>query len=341
MTQSAISRGEIDVPFDVQWIGRPNWLYPLQNLAHWGYGWPFLLSALAGFGLLIQRWPGRKTRVAIPPLLWMAGLWALALLAVQGAAFSKFTRYYLPLTPVAALLAAWFWSEMARKKPVFRSVAAGVAALTALWALAVTSIYSRENSRAAASRWMLQNIAPGALVASETAWDEVLPLTWMKKANGDMIENPFHTLDLAVYDRDLPLKRAQLLEKLDSCQWIVCSSPRAWATIPRWPQKWPFTSLFYRALFDGKMGFRLEREFVSYPRLGPFQFPDGGVEEALTVYDHPRVLIFRKTTKWSRRDAETILAAVPANSEQGWTPNLAPPPDEKALPLPPVYLGVP
>ena len=34
--QAAITRGEVDVPFNVQWIGRAPWLFSLWNLAVWG-----------------------------------------------------------------------------------------------------------------------------------------------------------------------------------------------------------------------------------------------------------------------------------------------------------------
>jgi hypothetical protein len=80
-----------------------------------------------------------------------------------------------------------------------------------------------------------------------------------------------------------------------------------WGTVPRWPQRWPLTTEYYRALFDGRLGFEPVREFTSYSQLLGLHFADDSFEEALSVYDHPRVVLFRKTAAWSRAKAENIL----------------------------------
>jgi len=56
----------------------------------------------------------------------------------------------------------------------------------------------------------------------------------------------------------------QLLDNLDSAQWIPLSSPLAWKNIPRWPARFPLTSEYYRAMFGGSKGFALQREFSSF-----------------------------------------------------------------------------
>ena len=71
------------------------------------------------------------------------------------------------------------------------------------------------------------------------------------------------------------------------------------------------TRRYYELLFSGALGFRLERSFTSYPRLGPLEIPDDGAEEAFTVYDHPHVLLFKKTEAFSREGVEKLLGAAP------------------------------
>lgn len=132
-----------------------------------------------------------------------------------------------------------------------------------------------------------------------------------------------------IYDNDTLEKRAALFDWLDEADYIVLSSNRAYASIPRLPMRYPFTTAYYEALFDGSLGFELVAEFVSYPALGPCQFPDQenpfdaptpqytnarpcqirfpAAEEAFSVYDHPTVLIFAKTDAYSRLHAETVL----------------------------------
>jgi hypothetical protein len=126
------------------------------------------------------------------------------------------------------------------------------------------------------------------------------------------------------------------LAALEASQWIFISSPRAWATIPRWPEKYPVMNRYYQTLFDGNLGFELKKEFAVYPHLGSWTFPDGGAEEALTVYDHPRVLLFRKGPNWSFQKAKELLEAIPLpENKNTWQPRLAPTPDEARLPRPP------
>jgi hypothetical protein len=320
--QAGITNGTVDVPFDVQWIGRTPWLFSLRNLGFWGYGWPFLISAGLGFLLLLKKRQGHG-------LLFVGALFGLVLLGIQGAAFSKFTRYFLPLTPFCALLAVHFWREVSAKKTIGHWGTAAVALSVALWGLSVASIYGRQHSRLAASDWILKNIPAGTRVANETSWDEGLPISWRAPGTGGL-----EPLVLESYDLDSAAKREQLARNLDRVQWVFISSGRSWQNIPRWPEKWPMMTAYYRALFNGDLGFGLEKSFSSFPQLGPFQFPDANVEEALTVYDHPLVLLFHKTPEYDGEKVRAILDAVPLPDGQQWQPKLAPKPDESALPVP-------
>ena len=80
------------------------------------------------------------------------------------------------------------------------------------------------------------------------------------------------------------------------------------------PMRYPLTTEFYRQLlgcpaerevewcykvaepgmFQGELGFDLVQSVTSYPNLGPLRFNTQFAEEAFTVYDHPKVMIFQK-----------------------------------------------
>ena len=60
------------------------------------------------------------------------------------------------------------------------------------------------------------------------------------------------------------------------------------------PDRLPVTSAFLRLLFLGRAGFVLERTFSSRPSLLGLELPDELGDESLTVYDHPRVFVFRR-----------------------------------------------
>jgi hypothetical protein len=76
------------------------------------------------------------------------------------------------------------------------------------------------------------------------------------------------------------------------------------------PQRWPVSSEYYRALFDGYLGFEPVKEWTNYPQLFGITMRDEKFEEALSVYDHPRVVLFRKTREWSREQAERFSTLV-------------------------------
>ncbi len=183
-----------------------------------------------------------------------------------------------------------------------------------------------------------------SIIANEH-WDDALPQridgkdafgNWyrsLSSSNGGQMNN---------YDEDTLEKRESLFNWLDEADYIVLSSNRLYASIPRLAMRYPFTTAYYEALFNGSLGFELLAEFVSYPSLGPCQFPDQEIpfalmqprytnarpcqivlppaEEAFSVYDHPTVLIFAKTPAYSRARAEAILPATLLNDVRWMTP---------------------
>ncbi len=172
----------------------------------------------------------------------------------------------------------------------------------------------------------------GTSVIANEHWDDGLPVRldgkdpfggWYR----GLSSSPSGQMNL--YDNDDAFKRESLLAWLDEADYIVLSSNRLYGSIPRLPKRYPLTTAYYQALFAEELGFRLAAEFVSYPSLGPCQFPDQEqpfpvptprytnalpcdipyppAEEAFSVYDHPTVLIFEKTASYSRPRVEAQL----------------------------------
>lgn len=299
--QREISEGTGDLPWNLQWLGRPDYIFPLRNLVLWGTGLPFGLAAISGLGLILVlalRRLTKQSKAAPHAALIAATIWSLLCFAYYGGQYSKFTRYYLAITPFLALAAAALLWELKRKHYTLARWAGGATlAATAVWALAVTSIYTRPHTRLSASNWIRTNIAAGTPVANETSWDDTLPIG----------ANKLKMINLELYERDTPAKRALLLTKLDEAQWIFISSNRTWGSTQRLPMRYPLTTAFYRALFDGSLGFAPKKQFASYPEIFGFPIRDDSFEEALTVYDHPRVVLFQKTASWSALQAAAIL----------------------------------
>jgi len=289
--------GAVDFPPGVQWIGRLPLLFAGKNLLVWGIGPVWGVAALAGIAWWIA---GRGVRRELPAAVVL--LWGLTLFGYHAAQFAATGRYFLPVVPVLAVFAAWPLAAAPRR--VRRLTAIVLIAATAAWAVAFTAIYRRPMSRVEASRWIYRNIPVGATIATEH-WDDGLPL-----AVDDAPRGAYHGIELHLYDDDTAAKRRTLVDQLAQTDYIILSSNRLYRSIPRTPWRYPMTRRYYELLFSGALGFRLERSFTSYPRLGPLEIADDGAEEAFTVYDHPHVLIFKKTPSFSREGVDAMLGAV-------------------------------
>ena len=319
--------GTIDAPPGQQWTNRAPIWFPWLNIVVWGMGLPLGLAVWAGWavaGIDLARGRGRHS------VLWL-GLTLLFL--YLSTRWVKTMRYFLPLYPLLCILAAYglsrLWRAAApRTRRLGLALTVVVVAGAALWAAAIFGIYLRPATRVAASRWVYAHVPAGSIVANEH-WDWGLPLP----VDG---HNPFSELytgfEMANYDPDTPEKRAQLFNWLDRADYIFLASNRLYASTSRLPERYPLTTAYYRALFAGELGFELAADYTSYLALGPFLFPDQEIpyplesaaytaqrgwqlplppaEEAFSVYDHPRVLIFRKTAAYSPQRVESVLGGI-------------------------------
>src|SRR5439155_20694040 len=99
-----------------------------------------------------------------------------------------------------------------------------------------------------------------------------------------------------------------LFDQLDQAGYIILSSNRVYGSATRLPMRYPALTRYYHYLFSGELGFTQVADITSYPRLFGIEIPDQGAEEAFSVYDHPRVLIFKKTSGYARSRAEALIA---------------------------------
>jgi hypothetical protein len=92
--------------------------------------------------------------------------------------------------------------------------------LTAVWAVAFTAVYRRPHSRVEASRWIYENVAGNATIATEH-WDDALPLP-LSRQTPDFYQH----VELKLYDEENENKRRELVAALDDADVIVLSSNR-------------------------------------------------------------------------------------------------------------------
>lgn len=280
-------------PPAIQWLNRIPLVFSLKNLIFWGLGLPLTLL----FFLNLKK----------PLFSKIALIWIIFLILFQGFQFTPSMRYFLTIYPFICLLSAKYLV-----KPLIL--------LHCLFGLLFLSIYSRPHSRVQASEWIYQNITPGSRLTSEY-WDDSLPLPLPGQS-----PHQYPLTTLSPYDPDSPEKWQKLNSQINSADYLIFSSNRLWGSIPRVSTKYPITAKFYQDLFDEKLEFKKLIEINSYPGIslpflkhcyyfGPTNFPGGknswfsvdhqcfypGIylrddtaEEAFTVYDHPKVLIFSR-----------------------------------------------
>jgi YYY domain-containing protein len=181
----------------------------------------------------------------------------------------------------------------------------------------------------------------GAAPANEGDWDDGLPLRLDGFDGYGGIYQP--GLNFNMYTDDNPDKLARFIGILEQADFILISSNRQWGSLPRLPERFPMTSTYYRDLlgcpedksiqwcytvaepgmFQGNLGFDLVQVFQSDPSIGSLRINDQSAEEAFTVYDHPKVLIFKKNKAFDIAQVNEILGAVDFSKVVHITPKRA------------------
>ncbi len=213
----------------------------------------------------------------------------------------------------ACRLVSILWQRVAavlRTRQFAYGLLAAVTILTMLWGWGFLAIYRRPLSRVTASRWIYDNVPRGSVIANEH-WDDGLPMRidgkdgfggWGYRGLSSSSDGT-----MQMYMEDTPEKRELLYRWLNEADYLVFSSNRLWGSIPRLPMRYPMTTLYYKLIFSGALGFEQVAHFTSFPTIFGIQFNDTWAEEAFSVYDHPEVYIFRKTPAYSEALARSYF----------------------------------
>ena len=170
-----------------------------------------------------------------------------------------------------------------------------------LWMLftarAFISIYDGKHSYEVASRWIFKNIEPGARIL-QGHLDDTLPVH-LPDTQPVRYQREGRQWELGLYEPDSPEKLKRLASQLSEGDYIIFPTQRLHGSLMKVPEEYPLTYRFYQLLFAEQLGYELVFTYKKEPSLFGFTFDDDLADESLSVYDHPKVTIFRNTGRLS------------------------------------------
>lgn len=291
-------------PPSVQWNNTTPILYPLKNMILWGLGLPLGITALLSMFLaisvvikkikkILRNFKNIDNQSIILIALFLT---ILAIFIYQGIQFVKPMRYFITTYPLLSLMSGYFTAEifklrLAKIPKIWLSTAyCSLFAIFLIWPLAFFFTYTKPHSRIQASQWIYANIPHGSTLGVEH-WDDALPLT----LDGEKNYSLYKFEELPMFNQDSEEKWKMLQNKFEKIDYIVITSNRVYGSVPRLPERYPKTIRYYKDLFFDNLNFKKIAEFTSRPSFFGLKFYDDNADEVLTVYDHPKVTIFKKT----------------------------------------------
>ncbi|MEA3439193.1 MAG: DUF2298 domain-containing protein, partial [Chloroflexota bacterium] len=168
----------------------------------------------------------------------------------------------------------------------------------------------------------------GATLANEGEWDDAVPYRVEGYDPFGGIYPP--DINFNMYWDETPEKLDRFLRIIEQSDFIAITSSRQWGSLPRMPERFPLSTIYYRELlgcpdereiewcynvakpgmFEGDLGFDLVESFQSDPTIASIRINDQFAEEAFTVYDHPKVFIFQKNKDYNQELVREILGSV-------------------------------
>ena len=285
----AIVRGEIlqtwvltdlhSTPYLDQWFD----LWPLVS------GWPLTWIFLFGAGYVL--WNRDLYR-------GLMLIWCMVYFLPIGGLQAKAVRYVIPLLPFLSLFAGalctscWRWAAPVKWRWIARA-ALGLLVLHAIiYGLAFTRIYTVEDSRLQAGRWMEQNVPAGSKVGLEGGGFSMTAMV-----SGEEYGSVRLNITRVFYAAPYMLCRTQaewLGERLAHMDYFVNIDINRAAQFTAVPDLFPAVADFYRQMQDDRLGFRRIQRFKNYPDFLGITFDDDGAEPSYLGYDHPAVAVFKR-----------------------------------------------
>ncbi|MCS7093343.1 MAG: glycosyltransferase family 39 protein [Patescibacteria group bacterium] len=309
--ETKVATGQLRVFYTQQFEGSLPVVFQMVKIFPFALGPIYIASLLRIFSLVKELLLNRKA-VTITEKFLLYSFFVYFL--PQSFLFVKWSRFMAPVLPVLLIFGVIYLQNIKIRRaiwPIF-------VLLTCLPGVIYLSIYLRPDVRFKASQWLFDNLSPNTVILTETGNVVDLPLSLPNSRtsrgghlNYQLISFDFYHLD---FDENLRKKLADILRRAD---YIIVPSRRVFANYTcLWPVKEnlldriayqpsrcqklkdKFLALndYYHRLFSGSLEFSLVREFRPLS-FWFFDLNDEVAEETWSVFDHPVIRIYKKTSK--------------------------------------------
>ncbi len=294
LEQSQMTKSAFTFPYTLQYVGKIPYLYELKNVFLWGLG-P-VIATLSGIGFILFISQLRNSIQKKENLILLSFFFIYFL--IVGSFAVGWMRYMLPLYPYFAIFAALALDRILvaveKKRLIYIFLSTILAIGIAYWPVSFLNIYLEPHTRFQATDWILKNIPRGSTLAVEH-WDDRLPTTGVEKYSYE---------ELALYEQDSKEKWEMINSQLKRSDYIIIASNRLYVPLQKLTdcthlppgRCYPQTAAYYKKLFHNKLGFKKIKEFSVTPIIPILNIPinDQSADESFTVYDHPKIIIFKK-----------------------------------------------
>lgn len=307
--EGSLAVGKLPVFYTRQFINTIPVLFQLEKILPYALGPALLIFGIIGFLLLTKHSIKKQKKEMVIVIIGF-----LSLFIPNAFLFAKWTRFIAPSFPFFAIFASYLLEKLTNKTRRFSYYLTIILlSSTVLWTTAFFSIYTNPDIRITASEWLRSNAKERSTFLVEGGNTVDIPLS----GNFQRISLDFYPLE-----QD-SLTREKIADALYSTDYFLVQSRRVFMNHQRLPRLYPKTARFYKALFEGDLGFEQIKEFHSYPKLEvgslalsgvegwKLEVADETAEETWSVFDHPVIRVFKKNTQLTREGYSNFLNTQP------------------------------
>lgn len=300
-------RGVHVFPYNLQHQHTLPYIYYIAQFPY-TFGTPVALALIGSLLVCLFRRPTKGEFILI--------LWVAVLFIIVGKYQVKFPRYLLPIYPPLFILLG---GAVRRLEPYVSSprrfLLLPLTLILGTWTLlhgfANITLYWQDHPYISASEWVFRNIPAGKVLLS-VHWDDKVPV--------DLPGYSTHQYrmwepeqEIGIFEDDHSGEKIRTAsEQLAKGDYLILPTPRAPIGVLQTPDRFPYTTKLLRLLYNGDLGYVLQKTIKARPSIGSFVINDDTADESLSVYDHPKVAIFRKEKKLkSHQIFEMIMGEYP------------------------------